>query len=299
MINRRSFLKHSITASSFFIGSSLMHPFLRTFYDQGYNIKTLRDNVGYFTESGGTIGWYFGKNGATVIDTQFPEQAEHLILEMKKETSASLKYLINTHHHGDHTAGNIAFKGLAENIVAHENSKINQMASAKERGSEEGQLYPDHTYTDIWKGEVGEEKIEMLYWGAGHTNGDSITHFTESNVAHLGDLVFNRRYPYIDKNAGADIENWINVLHKINEHFDRDTIMMCGHSDNGFDIILTQADVLAFEDYLKNLLSVVGKAIKAGKTEEEIMAITEITGSPEWKGKGISRSLSAAYEELK
>ena len=139
----------------------------------------------------------------------------------------------------------------------------------------------------------------MQYWGAGHTNGDTITHFENANVAHMGDLVVNRRYPYIDKGAGADIANWIKILGKAINYFDNDSMLIFGHSDNGYEVVGGKKDLKAFKNYLENLLLIVGQAIKDGKTEEEIMAITEIKGSPQWTGKGIGRSLSAAYMELK
>lgn len=262
-------------------------------------MRTLRNNIGIFTESGGTIGYLISDDGCAVIDTQFPDQSRHLVDEINKKSEGSIKYLINTHHHGDHTAGNVVFKGLANKIVAHENSLINQRNSAVARGTEDKQHYPDTTFKDQWKGEVAGENISIQYYGAGHTNGDSVTHFLETNVAHVGDLVFNRRFPYIDKNAGANIKNWALLLRQLNEYFDSETIIICGHSDNGHDVVIERADLIAFAEYLENLLSQVGAAVKAGQTDDEILTITEIKGSPEWKGKGISRSLKSAIQELR
>src|SRR5688572_19364288 len=88
-----------------------------------YEMKLIRRNVGFFTEKGGTIGWLTQKKQTVIIDAQFREQAGHLIEELKKNENGPIQYLINTHHHGDHTSGNIAFKGLARNVLAHENSR--------------------------------------------------------------------------------------------------------------------------------------------------------------------------------
>lgn len=285
------------------IGSLLMmtpgvEAIVNSFLAAGYEMRMLRNNVGIFTERGGTIAWMITPESAVVVDSQFPEQAKHLIDEIRKQTSAPIDYLINTHHHGDHSGGNIAFKGLAKKVVAHENSKINQQRSAEARGNQDTQLYPDVTFDKHWKAKAGDEHIEIHYHGAGHTNGDGIIHFKDANVAHVGDLVFNRRFPYIDKGAGASIQNWIVVLEKIHKHFDNDTIIVCGHADNGHDIVITRDDVMAFRNYLENVLSTVGKAIRDGMSREEVMAIQAINNSPEWKGKGIQRSLSAAYQEL-
>src|SRR6476661_4228901 len=77
-----------------------------------YKMTLLRKDVGIFTEQGGTIGWMVNNEGVVVVDTQFANTAVHLIDELKKKSQKPFKYLINTHHHGDHTGGNIAFKGL-------------------------------------------------------------------------------------------------------------------------------------------------------------------------------------------
>jgi len=174
----------------------------------------LTDDIGVFTEKGGTILFYIAKKDVIVVDAQFPDSAQHCIDEIKKKTENPFKLLINTHHHGDHTAGNIAFKGIVEHVLAHANSLTNQKNAAVKNKNEDKQLYPDQTYTDTWSEKIGKEKITLHYFGAGHTNGDSLVHFEHANIVHMGDLVFNRRHPYVDKSAGADMSSWITVLDK-------------------------------------------------------------------------------------
>jgi glyoxylase-like metal-dependent hydrolase (beta-lactamase superfamily II) len=261
-------------------------------------MKLLRRNVGIFTEKGGTIGWLIQPDSMVVIDSQFREQAEHFIGEAKKKSALPFRYLINTHHHGDHTSGNIAFKGIANNVLAHENSRINQMVSAKKNKNEQDQLYPDMTFTERWQEKVGDEVIDIQYWGPAHTNGDSTIHFQHANVVHVGDLMFNRRYPYIDKTAGARIDNWIQILQQLQAHFDDETIFIFGHAREGYNVTGGKDDLAAFADYLTALLEHVAKCIKEGKSKEDVMKIKEIPGAPDWKGDGIERSLTAALEEL-
>ncbi|HZV71255.1 MAG TPA: MBL fold metallo-hydrolase [Saprospiraceae bacterium] len=261
-------------------------------------MKPLRRNVGIFSEKGGTIGWLIQPDSIVVVDTQFREQAGHLIDEIKKFPSAPMPYLINTHHHGDHTSGNIAFKGLAQHVLAHENSKTNQMNNAKKNGNEAEQLYPDMTFTDRWQQQVGDEFIDIQYWGPAHTNGDSIIHFQHANIAHVGDLMFNRKYPYIDKGAGAMIENWIQILQQLQSYFNNDTLFIFGHANDGYQVTGNKDDLAAFADYLTAVMEFVRNQLKAGKTKDEIMAATEIPGAIQWTGDGIQRSLSAAIEEL-
>lgn len=266
---------------------------------RAYNFKPLRNDVGIFTEQGGTIGWLNSSNGFVVVDAQFPASAPHVIEELKKLGDKPFKYLINTHHHGDHTAGNIAFKGLAEKVVAHQNSLINQKRGAEKANNLDKQLLPDTTFGTGWKATAGAEKISAYYYGSGHTNGDSIYHFENANIAHIGDLVFNRRFPYIDRENGAHIGNWIAALDKILNQFDNDTLFIWGHSLDPEKVTGNKADVKAYQNYLQNLLTYVSAEIKAGKTKEELLKTTTIPNAPEWKGDGIERSLTAAYDELK
>ncbi|RZL30341.1 MAG: MBL fold metallo-hydrolase, partial [Pedobacter sp.] len=234
-----------------------------------------------------------------VVDAQFPTSAPHVIEELKKLGEKPFKYLINTHHHGDHTAGNIAFKGLAEKVVAHQNSLVNQKKTAEKANNLDKQLLPDTTFGTGWKAPVGDEKISAYYYGSGHTNGDAVYHFENANIVHVGDLVFNRRFPYIDKENGAHIGNWITALDKIQNQFDKDTLFIWGHSLDPEKVTGNKADVKAFQNYLQNLLKLVSGEITAGKSKEDILKITTIPNAPEWQGDGIQRSLGAAYDELK
>ncbi|MEO6490991.1 MAG: MBL fold metallo-hydrolase, partial [Ferruginibacter sp.] len=152
---------------------------------QAWKIRMLTDDVGVFSEKGGTIGFLLSKDGIVVIDSQFPDTAPHVIEEIKKKNSNPLRFLINTHHHGDHTSGNIAFKGLVEHVVAHENSKANQQRVAIEQNKEDLQLLPDITFNGKgWSQVMDKEKIQTYYFGAAHTNGDSLIQFQESNIVH-------------------------------------------------------------------------------------------------------------------
>jgi len=266
---------------------------------RAYNFKSLRNNVGIFTEQGGTIGWLNSSSGFAVIDAQFPASALHVIEELKKLGEKPFKYLINTHHHGDHTAGNIAFKGLAEKVVAHQNSLVNQKRAAEKANNLDQQLLPDTTFGKGWKAPVGDEKISAYYYGSGHTNGDAIYHFENANIVHVGDLVFNRRFPNIDRENGAHIGNWITALDKIQKQFDKDTLFIWGHSLDPEKVTGTKEDIQAYQAYLENLMNFVSTEIKSGKSKDDILKATVIPNSPEWQGSGIQKSLIAAYEELK
>jgi cyclase len=263
-----------------------------------YKFTLLRNDVGIFTEQGGTIAWLSNNSGMVVVDTQFVDQATHLIAELKKISSKPLNYLINTHHHGDHTGGNLAFKGLAEKVVGHTNCLANHQKTAAAQKSEDKQLFADTVFQDQWKAKVGSEHIQAHYFGAGHTNGDIIVHFEHANIAHMGDLMFNKRFPFIDRPGGANIQSWVNVLDKTISKFDKDTLFVFGHSADPLKVTGGKEEIRAMQNYLEKLLLFVKNEMKAGKSKEDILKAQSIPGAEDFQGQGIQRSLTAAYEEL-
>jgi cyclase len=266
--------------------------------DDPWKMKPLRGNVGIFYEKGGTIAYYLSPKGIVVVDAEFPEQAGHLIGELKKQSDKPFELLINTHHHGDHTSGNIAFKGLVHQVAAHTNSLANQQRVAIAQKTEDKQLYPDTTYGDTWEYKIGDEQIRTAYFGPAHTNGDSIIHFQHANIAHMGDLVFNRRWAFIDRSAGASVSNWILVLDKALKQYDNNTLFIFGHAFDPDKVTGNKDDLRAMQDYLSKLLDFVNNWVKAGKSKDDLLKEKAIPGVTEWQGDGIDRGLQAAYEEV-
>lgn len=299
MSTRRTFLKQG----SLLAGTAMLpmqHIMAQALGIEAGQMQSLRRNVGIYTERGGTIGWMIDKSGVIVIDTQFPDQATNFIGKVKEQTDRKIDLLINTHHHGDHSGGNIAFKGLVNQVVAHSNSKINQERVAKEKGNVDQTLLPDTTYDTEWTKNVGDEIVRLHYFGAGHTNGDTMIHLENANVVHMGDLLFNHRLPYIDPSAGASIQNWIKVLRKARKTFDKDTLFIFGHAGEGYEVTGDLSALKAKELYLKKLLKYVKKEKKKGTTIEQLKEKTEtIPGATEWGGGRMKNiNLQVAWDEL-
>jgi cyclase len=295
-MQRRNFLLNTAVAAGAF--TLLGKKSFASWAADPYQFKPLRNNVGMFAEQGGTIAWLVNKEGIVVVDAEFPDPATHLIAELKKQSDKPFEWLINTHHHGDHTSGNIAFKGLVKNVAAHANSLTNQKNAAVAQKKEDVQLYPDTTYTDAWKIKVGDESIQAHYFGPGHTNGDSMIHFEHANIVHMGDLVFNRRYPFIDRSAGASVKNWPVALEMAQKKFDKDTLFVFGHAFDPLKVTGNMEDIKAMQNFMEKLAAFVQTSIKAGKTKDEILQAKSIPGVTEWQGDGIERGLTAAYEEF-
>jgi len=297
-MNRRSFIRNTSLTSGLLMLSSkeLLAAILQ---QPAYKLTRLRNDVGIFTERGGTVVYYISKEGIVVVDSEFPDQAKHLIDELKKESTQPFKLLINTHHHGDHTGGNIAFKEIVEHVVGHENCLSNYKRVAAEQKNEDKQLFQDITFKDTWKVRVGKEKIKAHYFGAAHTNGDAIIHFEHANVAHMGDLMFNKMYPVVDKKAGASFKSWVNVLDKAVNHFDNDTLFVFGHGSKNI-VTGGKEDLKKMQNYIVQLLNLVEQEIKGGKSKEDILKITSIPNVGEWTDelKRIQSNLEAAYSEF-
>ncbi len=295
-MQRRKFIRNTaLTTGLLALSSKELFAF---FADPTYKVTMLTGDIGIFSEKGGTIAFLISKGGIVVVDAQFPDQSNHLITDLKGRTDKTYRLLINTHHHADHTSGNIVFKNLVPHVLAHENSRINQQNVAVKSKNEDKQLYPDQTYTDTKRVKISKEKIRLHYFGAGHTNGDSLVHFQHANIVHMGDLVFNRRHPFIDRSAGANIKSWISILDKANAEFDKETKFIFGHAAAGYEVTGNKEDVKAFRNYLEQLITFAESEVKAGKTKEEFLKNKSIPRITEWKGDGIERSLNAAYEEV-
>jgi glyoxylase-like metal-dependent hydrolase (beta-lactamase superfamily II) len=295
-MNRRNFIQSS--ALMFGALTIAQQKIFDGIFDDPWKIKMLRNDIGVFTEKGGTIAFMLSKKGIVVVDAEFPEQSQHLIDELKKRSDKPFKLLINTHHHMDHTAGNISFKGIVENVLAHENSLKNQKNVAVAQKIEDKQLYPDRTFTDNLCEKIGKEKICLYYHGTGHTDGDGIIHFEHANIVHMGDLMFNRRHPFVDRSAGASMKNWVVALNKATEQFSNDTIFIYGHAADGYEVTGGKDDLKAFAEYLSKVMDFVSGEIKAGKSKEEVLKTTVLPFDTQWKGDGLQRPLEAAYDEL-
>jgi cyclase len=258
----------------------------------------LRGNVGIFTARGGTIGWFASPQGVIVVDSQFPDTAAVCLDGLNQRSkNHPIDVLFLTHHHGDHTAGNVTFRPVTKKIVAHAKEVELQKAATKP-GSEATQVYADAIFTEAWGERLGKETAEARHLGPAHTGGDAIIYFSRANVVHMGDLVFNRLHPYIDKAAGASIAGWITWLEQTAKAHSGDTIFVFGHAKPGWKVTGGGPELLFMRDYLTALLDFVRTEIKAGRTRDEIVKSTaELRGFPD-HGPLIPRVLTAAYDEL-
>lgn len=263
--------------------------------------RPLRRGVGLFTGRGGTIGWLSNKDALAVVDTQFPDTAAACLAGLPGRDDRLIDVVINTHHHGDHTSGNPIFKPAAKAIVAHENVPKLQAAAAERAGTLERQVFADTTFAEAWRHDLGDETVTAQYFGPAHTKGDVIVHFEQANVVHMGDLMFNRLYPVIDRPGGASIRHWITVLEEAVKAYPADAIYVFGHGAAKFGVTGGPAEIAVFRDYLSGLLAHVEKEIAAGKTKEEIVTLENLPGFDDFHTplpNRLGSNLGVAFDEL-
>jgi cyclase len=274
--------------------------------------KELRRNTGYWTARGGTIGWLINPGGVVAVDSQFPDTAALCLEELlKKSGKADIATLINTHHHGDHTGGNGVFRPKTKQIVAHANVPKYLKAGYDAQMAKRAQITPppttpapiepvapDKTLTEALALDHGDERISIKHYGPAHTGGDVVIYFEKANVAHMGDLMFNRVHPVIDRANGASIANWTTVLNRVAGELPADTLYIFGHSGPKFAVTGGRADLAHHAKYLTALLDYAREQVKAGKTREQIVASTDVIKGFEDYGPLIQRPLGPAYDEV-
>jgi cyclase len=263
----------------------------------------IRRNVGYFTMRGGTIGFLVNPGAVAVVDSQFVAEAKACLDGLnQRSNNRPVDFLINTHHHGDHSQGNISFKGVVKKVVAHAKAAEHMKAPPGQNPPTAEQLYPDTTFTETWSADAGDEKIRAKFYGRAHTSGDAVITFERANVAHMGDLMFNQRHPVVDRAAGATLRGWMTVLDGAVKDHDNDTIYIFGHGNTGLPVTGSRVDLMKFKDYLAALLAFVETQSKSGKTRDEVLAMRDPLAGFESFGRfgqaNPRDALTCAYEEV-
>ena len=294
-----------------FLGSALAAGILTTFgrpsalrglLPRAREFTAIRRNVGFFTLRGGTIGYLVNSGGVVVVDSQFPDQAKVCLEGLDTQSGGRpVDFLINTHHHGDHSGGNIVFRGKARAVVAH--VKAGEHMRHPPGGEPPAdQLFPDTTFADSWSADVGDEHVSATHYGRAHTSGDAVITFARANIVHMGDLMFNKRHPVVDRAAGATIRNWMSVLERTVADHAADTIYIFGHANTGHPVTGDHTDLIGFRDYFDALLSFVESRVGAGHSREEILAMRnplhgfEVYG--EFGRPNPRDALTCAYDEV-
>ncbi len=218
--------------------------------------------------AGGNIGVSVGDDGIVIVDDQFAPLAPKIKEALKAITDKPIKFIINTHYHGDHTGGNEVF-GREGTIVAHDNVRKRLESGTKVRGNATPPAakiaLPVVTFNDRATIHVNGEDIRLIHLPHGHTDGDAMVVFSKSNVVHMGDDFFNGTFPFIDRENGGSMKGLIADLDAVLATMDKDAKVIPGHGP------LADKPVLeGFRDALKGTVAIMNEAIQRGKTLEEV-----------------------------
>jgi glyoxylase-like metal-dependent hydrolase (beta-lactamase superfamily II) len=258
-------------------------------------IKTTKvaGNVYMLEGAGGNIGVSAGSDGLLIVDDQFLPLADKIKAALKAIDQGDLEFVLNTHWHFDHTGGNEAF-GLESLIVAHENVRqrlsTEQTIMGRKVPPSPAVALPVITFGDTLTIHFNGEAIEATHAPSGHTDGDSIIHFTKSNVVHTGDDFTNGMFPFIDLGVGGSIQGMAKNAERLLAELPQDVKIIPGHGP-----LATRADLEKFHRMLVESMATVKAGIDAGKSLEDIQTAGI---DAEWKDWGNAFINTATWIQL-
>ncbi len=226
---------------------------------------------------GGNIGLSVGEDGVFMIDDQFAPLTEKIVAAVREITPEPVRFVLNTHWHGDHTGGNENMGEAGALLVAHDNVRLRlSMDQVLERigrpptttpAAPEGAL-PVVTFTQDITFHLNGDELHAFHVSSAHTDGDAIVHFKRANVVHMGDTYFaGGRFPFIDTASGGSIDGLIAALGDALAVMDADTQVIPGHGP-----VSTREDLQGYRDALKGMRDAVAALVEEGLPLEEIQA---------------------------
>jgi len=265
------------------------------------DIQKLKDNLYVLTSStpgnaatfsGGNVAVFITDGGVTLVDDKLAGWGQAVLDKVKSVSNKPITRIINTHTHGDHT-GNNNFFGASVEIVAQENTKAN-MAKMDAFKGDNARYLPSKTYTDKTTIGSGKDRIDLYYFGAGHTNGDTFVVFPALRILHTGDMFAWKDGPLCDRNNGGSCVAFPETLSKVIATIkDVDTVIP-GHSP-----MQTPKDLQEFQRFVADLSKHAQDSLKAGKTVDEAFASFTVDKYPGYKNERVKGSIQAVYDELK
>ena len=245
--------------------------------------EKIADNVYVLFGSGGNIGVSIGDDGVLIIDDQYAPLSEKIKTAINKLSDEPVKYVVNTHWHGDHTGGNENFGNDGATIVAHSNvrkrlSKEQVMRAFNRTVPPSPEAaWPVITFDEDISIHINNDDIMIFHVHNAHTDGDAFVYFKNANVLHMGDCFFKGRFPFIDLGSGGSIDGAIKAVAAALMIVDEDTAIIPGHGT-----MATKADLVEYSNMLHTMRDRVKKAMAEGKTIEEIKEAGLDEGYEEW-----------------
>lgn len=248
------------------------------------------------------MGLLIGPEGNLLIDDQFAPLSDKIMAAIKKISDKPIKYLINTHWHGDHTGGNENFANAGVMILAHKN--VHERMSKEQFMQAFGRKVPAApvaaqprlTFTEEMNLHFNGEAILVFHEHVGHTDGDAIIYFPKNNVIHLGDTYFQGRFPFVDLSSGGSVASLIESLNKSMILIDDNTQIIPGHGNAS-----NRVEIMAYRDMISTIYHRVKQSVEAGLSLEEVQkAMLTKDYENDWGGGFISgeKFVKTIFDEL-
>ena len=246
-------------------------------------VERLAPGVAVLFGRGGNIGLSHGADGNVLIDDQYAPMTERIVAAVRAIDPDPIRFVVNTHWHGDHSGGNENLGRTGTVIVAHDNVRRRMSMEQLVRGervpaSPAGAL-PVVTFSENLSFHLNGDEIRVRHVQHAHTDGDSLVYWTRANVLHMGDVYFNGMLPFIDLEAGGSIDGVIAAVTAALEMSNEQTRIIPGHGP-----VANRADLTAYRDMLRGLRDRVAEQIRAGQTLDQIKAVrlADPYGRPNW-----------------
>jgi glyoxylase-like metal-dependent hydrolase (beta-lactamase superfamily II) len=265
------------------------------------DILKLKDNLYVLTSStpgnaatfsGGNVAVFITDNGVTLVDTKLAGWGQAILDKLKTVTNKPVTTIINTHTHGDHTGNNDLF-GATVTIVAQENTKANMEKMDAFKG-DKAKFLPSKTYKDKMSIGAGKDRIDLYYFGAAHTSGDTFVVFPALRVLHTGDAFAWKDGPLCDRSNGGSCVSFPQTLSKLMNTITNVDIVIPGHSP-----MQTPKDVQEYQRFTAYLLAYAEESMKSGKSVGDATAAFNVDRYPGYRKERVQGAIQAVYDELK
>lgn len=238
----------------------------------------IRPGVAVLFGNGGNIGVSYGPDGTILVDDQFAQLTGKIQAAVAGLGATPTKFLINTHWHFDHAGGNENFGNAGAMIFAHDNVRVRLAAGGIVVGVDSppapSAALPVVTYDDGVTFHVNGDEIDVLFFGGGHTDGDSVIFWKKANVVHTGDLFMNNLgFPFVDLTSGGNVEHLLSTLARILAMTDGETVIIPGHGE-----LASRADLMAYRAMIAAGVSKVRALKDAGLTLDQARAAKPLEG---------------------